>query len=205
MATKKKALFKIIILGDSGVGKTSLMNQYVNQRYSQQYRATIGADFMAKEVVIDDRVVTLQIWDTAGQEKYQSLGGAFYRGADCCVLVFDITNPKSFESLESWRDEFLLQGSPKDPESFPFVVLGNKSDREPERKVADYKAQQWCKSHGTIEYFETSAKDNLNVEKAFLAIAKAAATRDKEEDIFFPPPVVINKKTTAPTQKQGCC
>eukprot|EP01017_Pseudomicrothorax_dubius_P007249 TRINITY_DN12221_c0_g1_i2.p1 TRINITY_DN12221_c0_g1~~TRINITY_DN12221_c0_g1_i2.p1 ORF type:complete len:162 (+),score=43.35 TRINITY_DN12221_c0_g1_i2:209-694(+) len=161
---------------------------------------------MAKEVVIDDRVVTLQIWDTAGQEKYQSLGGAFYRGADCCVLVFDITNPKSFESLESWRDEFLLQGSPKDPESFPFVVLGNKADRESERKVADYKASQWCKAHGSVEYFETSAKENTNVEKAFLAIAKAAASRDKEEDIFFPPPVVINKKqSNTPTKQGGCC
>jgi len=123
MASRKKQLYKIIILGDSGVGKTSLLNQYVNGRYTQQYRATVGADFMAKEVMIDDRVVNLQIWDTAGQERFQSLGPAFYRGADCCVLVYDITNQKSFESLDSWRDEFLMQGNPKDPENFPFIVL----------------------------------------------------------------------------------
>ena len=67
--------------------------RYVNQKYTQNYRATVGADFMAKEVVVDGRDVTLQIWDTAGQERFKSLGGAFYKGADCCVLVFDITNP----------------------------------------------------------------------------------------------------------------
>ena len=79
-----------------------------------------------------------QIWDTAGQERFQSLGGAFYRGADCCVLVYDITNAKSFESLESWRDEFLLQGQPKDPDNFPFVVIGNKSDRAEDKKVQSF-------------------------------------------------------------------
>lgn len=67
-----------------------------------------------------------KIWDTAGQERFQSLGVAFYRGADCCVLVFDVTSPTSFKALDSWRDEFLIQASPRDPENFPFVVLGNK-------------------------------------------------------------------------------
>ena len=71
-----------------------------------------------------------QIWDTAGQERFQSLGVAFYRGADCCVLVFDVTAPNTFKTLDSWRDEFLIQASPRDPESFPFVVLGNKIDLE---------------------------------------------------------------------------
>lgn len=86
MAARKKVLLKVIILGESGVGKTSLMNQYVNKKFSNQYKATIGADFLTKEVIVDDRVVTMQIWDTAGQERFQSLGVAFYRGADCCVL-----------------------------------------------------------------------------------------------------------------------
>ena len=87
MATRKKVLLKVIILGDSGVGKTSLMNQFVNKKFSNQYKATIGADFLTKEVMVDDRLVTMQIWDTAGQERFQSLGVAFYRGADSCVLV----------------------------------------------------------------------------------------------------------------------
>ena len=112
------------------VGKTSLMNQYVNKKFSNQYKATIGADFLTKEVVVDDRLVTMQIWDTAGQERFQSLGVAFYRGADCCVLVYDVTAPNSFKSLDAWRDEFLIQASPRDPENFPFVVIGNKVDLE---------------------------------------------------------------------------
>ncbi|TRY83876.1 hypothetical protein DNTS_030101 [Danionella cerebrum] len=132
------------------VGKTSLMNQYVNKKFSNQYKATIGADFLTKEVMVDDRLVTMQeleydankantfivtfvcdqIWDTAGQERFQSLGVAFYRGADCCVLVYDVTAPNTFKTLDSWRDEFLIQASPRDPENFPFVVLGNKIDLE---------------------------------------------------------------------------
>jgi Ras-related protein Rab-7A len=132
-----RVLLKVIILGDSGVGKTSLMNQYVNRRFSNQYKATIGADFLTKEVMVDDRLVTMQLWDTAGQERFQSLGVAFYRGADCCVLVYDVNSAKSFETLDSWRDEFLIQASPHDPDNFPFVVLGNKID------VEESKRQVW--------------------------------------------------------------
>eukprot|EP01035_Chromulina_nebulosa_P005915 gene5915-8011_t len=134
-ANRKKVLLKIVILGDSGVGKTSLMNQYVSERFSAQYKATIGADFLTKEVMIDDKVVTLQIWDTAGQERFQSLGVAFYRGADACILVYDITAEKSFEQLNTWREEFLRQSNPKDIENFPFVLVGNKVDKEIDRRV----------------------------------------------------------------------
>ena len=94
MSHRQKKLLKVIILGDSGVGKTSLMNQYVNKKFTSQYKATIGADFLTKELMIEDKLVTMQIWDTAGQERFQSLGMAFYRGADACVLVYDIQTQK---------------------------------------------------------------------------------------------------------------
>merc|ERR1739841_106707 len=155
-APRKRTLLKVIILGDSGVGKTSLMHQYVSKKFSNQYKATIGADFLTKEVQVEDRLVTMQIWDTAGQERFQSLGVAFYRGADCCVLVYDLTVPKTFESLDSWRDEFLIQASPRDPDNFPFVVIGNKSDLDSKRKVTSARAQQWAKSKNSIPYHETS-------------------------------------------------
>lgn len=185
MASRKKVLLKVIILGDSGVGKTSLMNQYVNKRFSNQYKATIGADFLTKEVMIDDRLVTMQLWDTAGQERFQSLGVAFYRGADCCVLVYDVNSSKSFETLDSWRDEFLVQASPRDPENFPFVVLGNKIDmEESKRMVSQKRAMTWCQSKGNIPYFETSAKEAINVEQAFREACVNALQGEAEGDPY---------------------
>ncbi|KAJ1500170.1 hypothetical protein HMI55_004014 [Coelomomyces lativittatus] len=156
------------------------------------YKATIGADFLSKEVVVDDRTVTLQIWDTAGQERFQSLGVAFYRGGDCCVLVYDVNNSKSFDFLQSWRDEFLLHASPLNPEAFPFVCLGNKIDLEDsKRQVPLKKALAWCKSKGDMPHFEVSAKENMNVELAFQTIARNALANQSEE-ILPDFPVTIN-------------
>jgi len=207
MATKKKVLLKVIILGDSGVGKTSLMNQYVNRKFSNQYKATIGADFLTKDVMIDDRLVTMQIWDTAGQERFQSLGVAFYRGADCCVLVYDVTNANSFKSLDSWRDEFLIQASPRDPESFPFAVLGNKIDLD-NRAVSTKRAQTWCQSKNDVPYFEVSAKEAINVEQAFQTIARNALKRENQDnaDLYneFPDQIRLNNQGASGNQQGGC-
>nr|GMC77531.1 ras-related protein Rab7 [Ipomoea batatas] len=189
MASRRRTLLKVIILGDSGVGKTSLMNQYVNGKFSHQYKATIGADFLTKEVEFEDRLYTLQIWDTAGQERFQSLGVAFYRGADCCVLVYDVNVAKSFENLNNWREEFLIQASPSGPENFPFVVLGNKMDVDGgnSRVVSEKKAKAWCASKGdNIPYFETSAKEGFNVEAAFQCIAKNSLKNEPEEEMYIP-------------------
>ncbi|PPS06747.1 hypothetical protein GOBAR_AA13897 [Gossypium barbadense] len=185
MAMRRRTLLKVIVLGDSGVGKTSLMNQYVHKKFSQQYKATIGADFVTKELQIEDRRVTLQIWDTAGQERFQSLGVAFYRGADCCVLVYDVNVMKSFDSLDNWHDEFLKQANPTDPRTFPFMLLGNKIDIDGgnSRVVSEKKAKDWCASKGNIPYFETSAKEDINVDAAFLSISKSALANELEQDM----------------------
>ncbi|OQR91204.1 Rab7 family GTPase [Achlya hypogyna] len=208
MAHRKKVLLKVIILGDSGVGKTSLMNQYVNQKFSNQYKATIGADFLTKEIMIDEKLVTMQIWDTAGQERFQSLGVAFYRGADACVLVYDITNPTSFDKLDSWRDEFLAQAGPRDPENFPFIVLGNKVDQETERRVAVQKIEQWCKAKNAqhpILFFETSAKEATGVEEAFQTIARIALQKGQDDDIFVPAATIDLSGAAQQSNKGGCC
>mmetsp|Transcript_42046 Transcript_42046/g.106065 ORF Transcript_42046/g.106065 Transcript_42046/m.106065 type:complete len:275 (-) Transcript_42046:9-833(-) len=180
--SRKKVLLKVIILGDSGVGKTSLMNQFVSKKFTPQYKASIGADFLTKEMTVDDRLVTMQIWDTAGQERFQSLGVAFYRGADCCVLVFDVNVAKTFENLDCWREEFLIQAGPKDPENFPFVVLGNKIDREGKRVVSQTRALAYCQGKGGVPYFETSAKEAINVEQAFQTIARNALKVSEGQD-----------------------
>lgn len=200
---RKKVLLKVIILGDSAVGKTSLMNQYVNKKFSNQYKATIGADFLTKEVTVDDRLVTMQIWDTAGQERFQSLGVAFYRGADSCVLVFDVTVAKTFDNLDSWRDEFLIQAGPRDPDHFPFVVLGNKIDIDA-RVVSQKRALAWCQAKGNIPYFETSAKEAINVDQAFQVIARNALKQECDEDIYLPDTIDVSESRGAHTSNCAC-
>ncbi|XP_071912635.1 ras-related protein Rab7-like isoform X1 [Coffea arabica] len=188
MSIRKRSLLKIIVIGDSGVGKTSLMNQYVHKKFTHQYKATIGADFSTKEIQIDDKLVTLQIWDTAGQERFHSLGAAFYRGADCCVLVFDVNLLRSFETLQNWHAEFLKQADPVNPESFPFVLIGNKVDVNYGRSqaVPEMTVKDWCASRGNIPYYETSAKEDYNVDHAFTSIARIALAyeHDHGQDIW---------------------
>eukprot|EP01117_Protostelium_nocturnum_P003889 TRINITY_DN15150_c0_g1_i1.p1 TRINITY_DN15150_c0_g1~~TRINITY_DN15150_c0_g1_i1.p1 ORF type:complete len:207 (+),score=61.31 TRINITY_DN15150_c0_g1_i1:120-740(+) len=204
MASQKKALLKVIILGESGVGKTSLMNQYVSKKFSSHYKATIGADFLTKEVMVDDKLVTNQIWDTAGQERFQSLGVAFYRGADCCVLVFDVNVAKSFERIDNWREEFLSQAAPTNPDTFPFVLIGNKIDLE-NRAVTEKRARAWCAANGNIPYFETSAKDATNVDQAFLTIAKNALSQETTSEAnIINNTVVLPKGNSTPDEKPGC-
>lgn len=201
---KKKTLLKIIILGDSGVGKTSLMNRYHSGKFSGQYKATIGADFLSKDVEIDGKTATLQIWDTAGQERFQSLGVAFYRGADACLLVYDVTDPRSFDNLQTWKSEFLKTAGAESSNSsqqqpFPFIVLGNKVDREDERRVHRSKAEQWCRVNSSnsampIPHYETSAKSAVNVDDAFLNAASSALKheeiRSRESNLFVPPQTI---------------
>jgi Ras-related protein Rab-7A len=237
-----KQVLKIVLLGDSGVGKTSLMNRFSTGKFTGQYKATIGADFLSKELVVSDpfgqrRVVTLQIWDTAGQERFQSLGVGFYRGADACLLVYDITDPHSFDNLNHWRSEFLNQvsggvgaGLSNAATNFPFVVLGNKTDKEADRLVPKSRADQWCihasGSHtptaggiaiptaAPLPHYETSAKTAVNVEEAFqeaatLALQHEEQRRRSQPQLFVPPttePIDLRHQTSSmSTTGDSCC
>ncbi|KAK9529482.1 hypothetical protein VZT92_013571 [Zoarces viviparus] len=172
---------KIILIGSSGVGKSSFMNRYVNHRFTNMYRATVGTDFLSKTLQIDEDTVNLQLWDTAGTERFQSLGTPLYRGAHCCMLVFDVTSTASFSALEQWRKEFLIQGEPEDPQHFPFIVLGNKTDLS-NREVSVSKALRWSEEMGA-EYFEGSAKEDLDVEKPFLRAAQCGLQQYKKHTL----------------------
>ncbi|TMW93505.1 hypothetical protein EJD97_011565 [Solanum chilense] len=186
MSQPLRSLLKVIVLGDCGVGKTSLVNQYVFKKFREQYKATIGADFATKELEIGERVVTLQIWDTAGQERFHSLGVAFYRGADCCILVYDVNVPKSFETLQHWHEEFIKQADLTEPEKFPFVLIGNKVDLEfgSTEIVSEKQAREWCGYRGNIQNFMTSAKEDYNVDAAFLCAAQLALANEDDHNIW---------------------
>ena len=206
MSSTKKVFLKVVVLGDMAVGKTSLMQRFVNNRFSHQYKSTLGADFLSKEVIVDDRTINLQIWDTAGQERFQSLGVAFYRGADCCVLTYDVTDVNTLRSLDMWKEEFLAQTLPRDSEKFPFVVLGNKVDL-PNRMVAARHAEQWCHCNGAIPYFETSAKENINVDEAFEVITRLALKHEEEDKMPDPFPgsrIIFIKPDDIEKKKCAC-
>jgi len=177
-AQKKKVLLKLIILGESGVGKTAILNKYVNGKFILEHKATIGADFfLTKELNLGDKLVTLQIWDTAGQERFQSLGNAFYRGSDACVLVYDITNDQSFKKIEEWRSNFIAQAAPDDPKKFPFLLLGNKLDRENQRQVDTNTADSYARAN-QMKFYETSAVNGANIEEAIINITSIASEMD---------------------------
>ncbi len=159
-------LFKLIIIGDSGIGKSSLLNRFADNIYTDSYISTIGVDFKIRTLEVDGKIVKLQIWDTAGHELYRTITSSYYRGAHGIMLVFDITNPDTFQNLTLWLKE--VENYAKD--DVRKILVGTKSDLADKRKVAYADAVEYAKSHG-MEYVETSAKTALNVELAFIDLA----------------------------------
>jgi len=212
---RKKLMFKIILIGEISVGKTSVMRRFVHRTFEGAMKATIGADFMVKEIELgQSSIVTLQIWDTAGGERFQSLGRAFYRGADCCVLVYDITRPQTLERIVNFRDEFLNQTEQDDPK-FPFAVVRNKTDLYDEgSSVTEQKSEQYFNEHfgqSTCKHFSTSAKDGSGVEDLFVWIAKTVSQKgdDADNDSYDPDDDRVELRQVEPeeieTKKYNCC
>lgn len=171
----KPTFLKVVLLGDGGVGKSSLIQRFVSNKYDPSLFHTIGVEFLNKDLEVDADRYTLQIWDTAGQERFKSLRTPFYRGTDCCLLTYAIDDSQSFQNIAMWKKEFLYYADVKDPDNFPFVVLGNKSDLASERKVSTDEAKDWCSKNGKLPHFETSAKDAINVDLAFAAAIRGVA------------------------------
>ncbi|EAY15800.1 small GTP-binding protein, putative [Trichomonas vaginalis G3] len=202
MASRGRQMLKLLLLGDASVGKTSLLNQFVNREFTSSYKATIGSDFSSKQLDVDGHYVTLQIWDTAGQERFQSLGPTFYRGTDCCILVYDVTKPASFENIKKWRNEFSLQLGLSNASDFPFLLLGNKSDL-PDKAVQPSAAREFAQMNGDMIFEEVSAKTAEGVQTAFEAIVRKALEKAPAQDFVLPQSVVnIENK---PAEKQGGC
>ncbi|KAM9985084.1 hypothetical protein ACTFIY_009502 [Dictyostelium cf. discoideum] len=161
-STSYEHLFKYIMVGDSAVGKSNLLLQFVDKRFAPNSDFTIGVEFGSRSININDKQIKLQIWDTAGQEKFRSITRAYYRGAVCAMIVYDITRRDSFESLNSWLTDCRKFSSC----DVTTVLIGNKADLEANRQVSTSEAKEFAEKNGLM-FFETSAKTALNVDEAF--------------------------------------
>lgn len=156
------ALFKYIIIGDTGVGKSCLLLQFTDKRFQPVHDLTIGVEFGARMIKIEDKNIKLQIWDTAGQESFRSITRSYYRGAAGALLVYDITRRETFNHLSRWLDEARQNGNP----DMVIMLIGNKADMEARRQVSTAEGEKFASDHGLI-FLETSAKTASNVEEAF--------------------------------------
>ncbi|XP_059622141.1 ras-related protein Rab-35 [Phlebotomus argentipes] len=166
MARDYDHLFKLLIIGDSGVGKSSLLIRFSDNTFTGSYITTIGVDFKIRTVVINGQRVKLQIWDTAGQERFRTITSTYYRGTHGVIIVYDVTNGESFANVKRW-----LQEIEQNCDVVNKVLVGNKNDF-PERKVVVTEDAQRFARQMDIQLFETSAKDNVNVEEMFFAITE---------------------------------
>ena len=150
---------KIMVIGESKIGKTSLISRYCNNQFNGGvYLSTIGIDFQIKNVVFNNKNIRLQIWDTAGQERYKSITSSYYKGSHGCFIVYDITNEKSFENVDNWFKQAQKEAS----KEVSIILVGNKCDLENERKVSIEMGQNKAKNLN-CPFFETSALNNTNI------------------------------------------
>mmetsp|Transcript_11673 Transcript_11673/g.29973 ORF Transcript_11673/g.29973 Transcript_11673/m.29973 type:complete len:212 (+) Transcript_11673:82-717(+) len=159
-------LFKLLLIGDSGVGKTSVLFRFSDDAFNSTFISTIGIDFKIRTIELGDKKIKLQIWDTAGQERFRTITTAYYRGAMGILLVYDITNEKSFENIKTWIKN-IEQHASADVEK---MILGNKCDMEDKRRISTEQGKQLAEEYG-VKFMETSAMNRTNVEQAFTEIA----------------------------------
>lgn len=169
----KVCQFKLVLLGESAVGKSSLVLRFVKGQFHEFQESTIGAAFLTQTVCLDDTTVKFEIWDTAGQERYHSLAPMYYRGAQAAIVVYDITNTDTFARAKTWVKELQRQASP----NIVIALAGNKADLANKRVVEYEDAQSYADDNGLL-FMETSAKTAMNVNEIFLAIAKKLPKTD---------------------------
>lgn len=196
-ATQNKICqFKLVLLGESAVGKSSLVLRFVKGQFHEYQESTIGAAFLTQTVCIDDTTVKFEIWDTAGQERYHSLAPMYYRGAQAAIVVYDIQNQDSFARAKTWVKELQRQASP----NIVIALAGNKADLANSRVVDYEEAKQYADDNGLL-FMETSAKTAVNVNDIFLAIAKKLPKNEGTG----PQQNIRPTQNEQSRQNSGCC
>ena len=199
---------QLLIIGDSSVGKTSLITRYTNGTFKEEYLATVGLDYYSKEEVINNKTINIKLWDTAGQERYKSLTQNYFKNAEGVLLTYDITNSESFDNLKEWISSIKKNMEGKDI-FIPVIIIGNKIDMEDSRETSKEDAEKFAKENN-YKYFETSAKTGEGVDDAIRELviqilkqngqiddqkeARASSVQIKEEN--------LDKKKK---KKKGCC
>ena len=208
--TKYDLSFKMIVIGDAGVGKSCLTSKAAKGVFDDSYSATVGFEFLTFNVRIDGKVIKLQIWDTCGQEIYRSLISSFYRNASLAMMVYAINSKESFSHIETWLKEVKLQSNP----DIKIFLIGNKADLSEEREVSSEEAKQFKDESGIHFFNEASAKSGLNAQEVFVEAAKLLysehlkykqrANKGDGHGGDIPVPVKINNNKVE-RNKGGCC
>ena len=167
---------KILLIGDSSVGKSSILLKYIEDKFSENYVSTIGIEYKIKTLIINGKKVLLRIWDTSGQERYRSITQNFYRNANGILFIFDITNKETFENIKNW----IIDSDSEDNQVIK-VLVGNKIDIDENRKIDNDIIQKYAEKKG-MKYYETSAKEGINIDLVFRKIAELILSKSEEEE-----------------------
>ena len=197
-------IFKVLLLGNSNVGKSSLFLRFVDDIWNDTFVPTIGVDFKIKTFEIDSKKIKMQIWDTAGQERFKNIIASYYRGAHGILLLYDVTDKDSFKNLSNWLIEIEKNAS----KNVLKVLIGNKSDLEDKRLVSYNQGKEFADTYG-LKFIETSAKKNLNVNEAFETLGRELMSASADKKITSQKQ---NKKISVAKaqdlnikKKDGCC
>ena len=171
-------LFKYIIIGDSAVGKSNILLRYVHGKFNEEFQSTLGVEFAAKNIEINNKIYRIQIWDTAGQESFRSITRAYYKNSVCAFIVYDITNRNSFSNIKIWLDDIQKQC----PKTVLLVLVGNKNDLKEERQISYDEGANFAQENNML-FFETSAKNGENIDDLFDISVKTII--EKMENGFY--------------------
>ena len=201
--TNADYLFKLVLVGDSGVGKTNILSKFVRDIFSEDSKTTIGVEFATKTIKINNKTARIQIWDTAGQERYRAITNSYYRGANAAMIVFDITNSISFKNVPKWEEEIRNNSDG----NIPIMLVANKTDLAQFRSVYENEYKTLAQNKN-MPYIDVSAKTGDRINEAFENLTKSLVDDKDNGNLAFPKIVQpIGKSITSDKEKSnpGCC